>query len=326
HHADGFFLELRRELPTTPRHVPTSSRLLSAYVANCPESAGHLMHTLIDRLPGSIRYLGAPGEERGCGKELLAREGAFEGVDAAMMVHPASWDLKAVRTACIAEVTVVLTGHASHAAVKPEAGRNALDAAVLSYQAIAQLRQHIQDKERVHGVITEGGGAPNVVPGRAACHYFVRAANARELSDLKARVEACFHGAALASGCTADVQWAEADYLDMRVNEPLADAYEANATLLGREFTPYEQFPAGGTDMANVSHHVPVLHPTIACAPPDVMIHEPEFAAWAASKRGEQALADGAKALAMTAIDFLQDQTLRRRTQAAFASAHAPAA
>lgn len=278
------------------------------------------LHPLIDRLPGSVRYLGTPAEERGCGKELLARAGAFDDVDAAMMVHPASWNLRAVRSICLAEVEVTYAGRATHSALNPGSSRNALDAAVLSHSAIAQLWKGLGPMERVQGVIVEGGSIPSVVPERASALYYLRAANTEDLSLLKERVESCLLAAAQATGCDADLRWGDADYLGLRVNEPLAKAYEANAATLGREFTPYEGFPPAVADMGNVSHRVPVLHSVIACAPPTVMLHEPEFAKWAASEDGDTALLDGAKSLAMTAIDFLCDPELRERASQASAS------
>jgi amidohydrolase len=278
------------------------------------------LHRLADRLPGNVRYVGTPAEERGCGKELLARAGAWDRVDAAMMIHPASLDLKAIRAQCLADLTVSFTGHAAHPALTPDAARSALDALVLSYQALAMLREHLKGTERITGVITEGGSAPNVIPERAVSSYFVRAANLDDLEVLKGRVERCCRGAAEATGCELELSWGAADYLDMRVNLPLADAYEANAGTLGREMAPYEWVPPATSDMANVSHRVPVLHAVIGCAPLTAMLHTREFAAAAGSPEGEQAVLDGAKALAMTAIDFLTDAGLRRRAAEAFAT------
>ncbi|MEV4756322.1 amidohydrolase [Micromonospora sp. NPDC049559] len=288
-------------------------------IATIGLGAALALHRLGDRLPGSVRYLGTPGEERGCGKELLAGAGAFDRVDAAMMLHPANVNLKAVRTQCLAEFEVTFIGRAAHAALAPQAARSALDALVLAYQALAQLRQHLKGSERITGVLTEGGAAPNVVPEKATAKYFIRAATTGDLKVLKGRAEACLRGAADAAGCELHVTWTEPDYLDMRINEPVADAYERNATMLGRVFTPYDQYPVAGTDMSNISHRVPVLHGTIACAPPHVMLHTREFTAAAVSPEGDKAVIDGAKALAMTAIDFLTDADLRRRAAQVFA-------
>ncbi len=272
-------------------------------------------------LPGRVRYLGTPAEEQGGGKELMAQEGAFDGLDAAMMVHPAGVDLATMPCICVSEVEVIYSGKSAHASAMPHAGLNALDALVTAYQSIAQLRQHIKPTERIHGIINEGGVAPNIVPDRASGVFYVRAAEAVSLAALKERVQACFEAGALATGCTADIRWAKADYLDMKTSWPIAEAYEANAQSLGREFFPLEKMPsgsAGSTDMGNVSHRVPSIHPMISSAPPSVVIHNPEFARWAGSEMGDKACIDGAKSLAMTAIDFMTDAALQEAAKTGF--------
>jgi amidohydrolase len=274
-------------------------------------------------LPGTIRYLGTPAEEKGGGKELMTQDGAFEGIDAAMMIHPAGVNLTSMPCICVSEVEVTYRGRSAHASAMPQAGLNALDALVTAYQTIAQLRQHIKATERIHGIFTRTGDAPNIVPDVASGVFYVRAANAPDLAPLKKRVQNCFEAGALASGCEVEVKWAQADYLDMNTSWPLAHAFQANAEVLGREFFPYEKMPAGSagsTDMGNVSHRVPSIHPMIASAPSGVVIHNPEFAKWAASEMGDLACLDGAKSLAMTAIDYLTDSTLQKQTAAAFAA------
>jgi len=272
-------------------------------------------------LPGRIRYLGTPAEEKGGGKELMAQQGAFDGLDAAMMVHPAGINLATMPCICISEVEVTYKGKSAHASAMPHAGINALDALITAYQAIAQLRQHIRPTERIHGIITKGGDAPNIVPDLTKAAFYVRAASAEELAALKKRVAACFEAGALASGCEMELRWAKADYLDMKTSWPLSKAYEENAQALGRSFFPLEKMPtgsAGSTDMGNVSHRVPSIHPMIASAPAHVVIHNPEFARWAASDLGDKACIDGAKALAMTAIDFLTDEAMRNEAKEEF--------
>jgi amidohydrolase len=260
------------------------------------------------KLPGRVRYLGTPAEERFGGKELMAREGAFERLDAAMMIHPSNLNLITMPCIAIAEVEATYHGRAAHASAMPYRGLNALDAVITAYQSIAQLRQHIRNTERIHGIVTEGGMAANIVPERAACRFYVRAADTHELAPLKARVQACFEAGALATGCRLELKWGDADYLDLKTNWPMAEAFERNAATLGREFTPAKSLPpgyAGSTDMGNVSHRVPSIHPMLSVAPPGVIIHNPEFARWAASDEGDKAVIDGAKALAMTALDLM---------------------
>jgi len=273
------------------------------------------------RLPGTVRYLGTPAEERFGGKEIVAREGAFDGADAAMMIHPSNLNLVTMPCIAISEVEVTYRGRAAHAAAMPYRGLNALDAVVTAYQAIAQLRQHIKQTERIHGIITEGGLAPNIVPERASCRFYVRAADIHELAELKKRVHACFEAGALATGCAAEIDWGDHDYLDLKTNWPMAKAFEKNAEALGREFYPFDEIPAGfagSTDMGNVSHRLPSIHPMLAVAPAGVIIHNAEFARWAASEKGDAAVIEGAKALAMTALDLMTDPALLAGAKADF--------
>jgi amidohydrolase len=275
------------------------------------------------RLPGRVRYLGTPAEERFGGKEIMAREGAFDGVDAAMMMHPANIDLVSMPCIAISEVDVVYHGRAAHASAMPYRGLNALDAVVTAYQSIAQLRQHIRHTERIHGIITDGGLAANIVPERAGCRFYVRAKDAHDLAALKKRVQACFEAAALSTGTRLETEWGKTDYLDLKTNWPMAGAFERNAEQLGREFFPLKDIPpgfAGSTDMGNVSHRVPSIHPMFAVAPAEVIIHNPEFTRWAASERGDKAVLDGAKALALTALEMMADVALMERVKADFAA------
>jgi metal-dependent amidase/aminoacylase/carboxypeptidase family protein len=203
----------------------------------------------------------------------------------------------------------------------PERGLNALDALVLAYQALAALRQHIGRDERVHGIITEGGQAPNVVPERSAGRFYVRAADFAALAPLKQRVAGCFRAGAEASGCELELSWGAADYRDILFNEPLATAFRQNAESLGRQFLPWEKLPPsvqGSTDLGNVSYRVPSIHPMLQASPVHVTIHHAEFAQWAGSELGDAAALDGAKALAMTALDWFTDEDLRRRARAVF--------
>ena len=274
------------------------------------------------RLPGRVRYLGTPAEERIGGKELMARAGAFDGVDAAMMIHPANIDLVAMPCIAVSEVDATYFGKAAHASAMPYRGLNALDAVVSAYQSIAQLRQHIRQTERIHGIIIEGGLAANIVPERAACRFYVRARDMHDLAILKKRVQACFEAGALSTGCKLETRWIS-DYLDLKTNWPMAQAFEKNFEALGRTLTPLSSVPpgfAGSTDMGNVSHRVPSIHPMIGVAPKNVIIHNAEFARWAASDKGDAAVLDGAKSLAHTALDLMCDAGLMKRVRNEFAA------
>lgn len=277
---------------------------------------------LADELGGRLAVLGTPAEEGGGGKEFMVRRGAFDGVDAAMMVHPAGAELTSMRTLANQQLLARYKGRAAHAAAAPWLGANALDAAVLGYTNVAALRQHIRDDERIHGIFTKAGDKPNIVPDHTEAHWYVRAGSRERLEQLKPRVLACLEAGATATGCTMTHEWLDPPYFDMVDNHPLLERYVANAQLLGREPRPAtgETVVTGSTDMGNVSYVVPSIHPMIQAAPPGVAIHTPEMAAHARAELGDRAVIDGAKVLALTVIDLWSDQALRSSVTDAFAN------
>jgi metal-dependent amidase/aminoacylase/carboxypeptidase family protein len=203
----------------------------------------------------------------------------------------------------IATWEVEYFGQEAHAAAFPHLGRNALDAAVLGYNAVAALRQHIQPNERIHGVFTKAGDKPNIVPDHTVAEWYVRSGTLASLQPLKERVLACLEGGAKAAGCRMEYQATCPEYSDLRTNAPLAELYRANAERLGRELARSGNV-VGSTDMGNVSYLVPSIHPMIKVSPSDVAIHTRDFAGWAAAPEGDKAVLDGAKAMAMTVADL----------------------
>ncbi len=290
-------------------------------IATASVGAGLALASLADELPGRVRVLGTPAEENGGGKAIMMKAGAFAGVDCALMIHPAGFNLGAMPCICKTDVEVVYHGRAAHASAAPEFGVNALDALVIAYQSIASLRQHIRSDERIHGIITNGGQAPNIVPEIAAGTFFVRSPQHKGLGRLRKRVQACFEAGAQATGARLELKWSKVDYLDLRSNAPLEETFQANAERLGREFVPADAISpmmAGSTDMGNVSHEFPSIHPMLAAAPLNVKIHNREFADHAGGEMGDLAALDGAKALAMTALDYLYSPALQERTRNVF--------
>jgi len=267
---------------------------------------------VVDDLGGRLVVMGTPAEEGGGGKIAMIEAGAFEGVDAAFMVHPADVDLDSFWAIAIHELHVTYRGKAAHAAAAPEQGRNALDAAVLGYMNVAALRQHIGRSERIHGIITHGGDKPNVVPHRAASQWYVRSATAASLAELKPRVLAALEAGALAAGCEMTAEWVNRPYDDLLTNHPLDALYASNAAPLGRVVEAREARPAfmGSTDMGNVSHLLPSIHPMIKAAPDGVAIHTADFATHAGGALGDAAVVDGALALAHTAVDVWADPSV----------------
>ncbi|MFF0865825.1 amidohydrolase [Nonomuraea sp. NPDC003560] len=272
-------------------------------IAAASAGAGLALAPFADELGLTVKVVGTPAEERGGGKALLLEAGVFDGVDAAMMVHPGPFETVRFRSFALGTLDAEYTGRAAHATLAPHEGRNAADAVTLAQVAIGLLRQQLPRDLRVHGVVTSAGEAPNVIPARSTASYEIRAAAARDLAGLRARVESCFRGAATATGCELRLTRPEPDYLDFRDDAALARLYAANAAALGRP-GPVEREPFAVTDMGNVSHVVPAVHPMLDIGAGGAAPHEPGFAAAAAAPAADRALVEAAVLLALTAADL----------------------
>jgi amidohydrolase len=266
----------------------------------------------------TLLVLGSPAEEAIGGKAIMIERGAFEDVDVALMAHPSPVDIADPPMYGAEECRVTYKGQAAHASVAPEAGVNALDGMVLAYQAIAQLRQHIRRDSRVHGIITHGGAAPNVVPDRAEGTFLVRALQAGYLEDLKQKVIRCFQAGAEGSGTEVSIDWAPYPYLPLNSNQPLAEAYRANAEALGRKFLPVPAQSTGSTDMGNVSWVVPSIHPTFSVGQ-FALNHTPGFTEVSATDAAHDSMVQVAQALAMTGIDAVLNPDLLQAAREEFA-------
>ena len=275
-------------------------------IAASAVGAGVASKLAVDKFGGTILVVGTPGEEMYGGKVLMAGKGAFDGADVAMMVHPGVINAAVVYPLASHGLKVEFFGKAAHAAAHPEAGINALEAMIQSFNAINSLRQHIKDKARIHGIITDGGQAANVVPAYSAGVFMVRAEDDSYLGELEERVINCFTGAAAATGAKMEYKWGKVYYTSMLNNLTLARLFIGNMKSLGRKMRRIDSSGNfGSTDMGNVSQVVPSIHPLVAIAPPKVLIHSPQFALAAASEMGIRGLLDAAKAMAMTVLDLL---------------------
>jgi len=275
-------------------------------IAASAMAAGVASRRAMDELGGSVMVIGTPGEELYGGKAIMAERGAFDNIDAAMIVHPGGGNRVTMKTLACQNLDVEFIGRAAHAAAEPEAGINALEAMILSYNAINALRQHIKDKARIHGVITDGGEAANIIPAHTAATFIVRAEDDSYLDELKEKVISCFVGAAAATGAELKYRWAEARYAPIKNNLNMARLFRGNMKSLGRNIPIGENKTWGASsDVGNVSQLIPTIHPMVAIAPKSVLIHTPEFARAAASEEGVRFLLDAAKAMAMTLIDIL---------------------
>ena len=287
-------------------------------IAAAAVGAGLALASIADDLGITVKVMGTPAEEKGGGKILMLQRGAFEGVHAAMMVHPSSQDdLDHMPCLAIQDLEVHYHGKTAHASAYPELGLNAADALTIAQTAIGLLRQHIKHTDRIHGIVLHGGDAPNVVPHETSGRWYVRAKNLKQLAELEPRVVRCFEAGALATGCTVDVEKAGPPYSEFEHDRGLAAFYRANADSLGRKFVdlPEEvaQRFAGSTDMANISLAMPTIHPMLGldCFP--ATNHQPEFTAVCITPKADQAVVDGALAMAWTVIDAAKDSATRER-------------
>lgn len=278
--------------------------------------------TVVSATGGRVSLFGTPAEEGGGGKEHLARAGLFDDVDAVVMLHPFSHDIAVHPFLGRRQVEVIFHGVAAHAAAQPFMGRNALDAVVATYQGVAAMRQHMPSTDRVHGIITDGGKRPNVVPARAAALFYVRSAEPGSLRDLAARIEAIAHGAASMTGCGVELCWDNNPaYLPIRHNDVLAARWAEHQARRGRTSLPCGVVPeylTGSTDLGNLSYRLPAIHPMIGLGDPNLSLHTEEFAAAAGSPAGDRAVLDGAIGLALTTVDYLVDADLRQAVRAEF--------
>ena len=267
---------------------------------------------------GTIVVIGTPAEERGGGKVDLINAGAFEEIDAAMMMHPGGESPQmppgSVRVNgkpnALHALTVRYRGKNAHAAGRPWDGLNALDALIHAYNGISLLRQQMRPSARVHGIITEGGQAPNIIPDETAAYFFVREDVVAHLEELKPRVVACFEAAALATGTELELTWQGNPYTDMQNSTPLSETFTKHAMAMGMESVEPEMAGAGSTDMGNVTYAVPGLHPSYAVES-KVGNHNAEFTEAAGSEEGHARMITASKALALTVLDlFAQPELL----------------
>jgi amidohydrolase len=280
-------------------------------IAGAAVGAAVAARPAIDKFGGSVCVIGTPAEEIYGGKVIIANRGGFDDIDVAMMVHPGVRDIATTQALAARQLDVEFFGKAAHAAARPEMGINALEALLLSFTAINSLRQHIKDGARIHGVITDGGEAANIVPAHSAATFIVRARDNAYLDELRPRVVDCFTGAAVATGARLEHRWDDVSYASLRNNLTLARLFRQNMEYLRRKVQmtdPDHTF--GSTDMGNVSHLVPSIHPFVAIAPREVLAHSPEFAVAAASEAGRKGMLDAAKALAMTVADLVASPEL----------------
>ena len=283
--------------------------------------AAAALKQVIDETGGEVRVYGTPGEEggeNGSAKGSFVREGYFKDVDFALCVHPGGDDkhyLSSRNYAC-APVDITFDGRAAHAAGDPQDGINALDAQILVYNGISVLRQQLTNRIRIHGIITEGGTAPNVIPEHTNSKWYIRAADIDTLHELYAKVENIVKGAALATGCTGSIKLYQNLVENMVVTPSLDAIYEKNLNLFGQQITHKpDTVQPGSSDVGNVSQVVPAIQPHIGISSTKIAGHSPDFVRAACSQKGLDAIGLGAAVLADTALDLLEDEALLQKVK-----------
>ncbi|MCP2289149.1 M20 family metallopeptidase [Nocardia amikacinitolerans] len=269
-----------------------------------------------DELGITVVVLGTPAEESGGGKVLMLERGIFDDIAMAMMVHPGPYDIVGARSLALADLGVLFHGREAHASAAPEYGRNAGDAVTVAQVALGLLRQHLLPGQQLHGIVSDGGVAPNIVPGRAELLYYLRAVDSASLDDLMRRASACFEAGALATGCTHEIRTLAPTYTELTPDPALLCAYREQIADLGRVPIAPEleaQRPLGSTDMGNVTNVIPGIHPVIGIDAGGAVTHQPGFAEASVNASADRAVTDGAVALARTAIAVARDEEHRDR-------------
>jgi len=269
-----------------------------------------------DELGLTVTLLGTPSEEGGGGKIDLIRAGYFKDAHAAMMIHP--WPTERLEATCLAvdHFDVTFTGKEAHASAAPWEGVNALDALTISQVAIGLLRQQLLPGDQVHGIVVEGGSAANIIASHVVGRYMARSVTSERLAALRKRVNACFEAGAVATGATLQIEELGSQFSHMVSDLDILVHYRSAAESLGRSFALDDQGaakPTISTDMANVSLEVPSIHPLLMIPTNGAVNHQPEFTAACITKGADQAVLDGATALALTGVAVAQDAALRER-------------
>lgn len=287
-------------------------------IAAAAVGAGIAAAKVADDVGLTVSVIGTPAEEAGNngGKIILLEKGAFDGCHAAMMVHPSPYEMTTPKIIATSMFDVAYTGKASHASSFPELGINAADALTIAQTAVGLLRQHIRPADRIHGIVTDGGDAPNIVPAHTKAKYMVRAETLEELADIRTRVEHCFTAGAIATGATLAITGGNKPYAQMEHDQEIVKIYRSNAETLGRSFPDLGSSAdrgAGSTDMGNVSLAIPSIHPMLGIDSLPAVNHQPEFAAHCVTPTADRAVIDGATAMAWTAIDMATNEDLSSR-------------
>ena len=287
-------------------------------------AAGIALGLLLEEIGGTVVVYGTPAEEggpNGSAKASYVKKGLFEGVDAAILIHPGGQTKTTQPFLAVNPLDFHFYGRAAHAAAAPEEGINALDAVIQLFNGIGALRQQLPKDIKIHGIIPHGGDAPNIIPDYASARFYIRASNWHKCEEVSERIIQVAKGAALATGAHVKINRFQNEVRDFVLNSTLDKVLSEELTALGEFVLPGKQEAAGSTDAGNVSHVVPTAHPYIKIGPDDLIAHTKEFRECAASEKGDKAIITGAKALAITGYRLLKDVALLKKVQEEFEKA-----
>lgn len=288
-------------------------------IAAASLGAALALKPFLQDLEGTVLLIGCPAEEKGGGKIPLIRAGIFDRSDCALLIHPDNRTIITSHSLALRRLSVEFFGRAAHAAASPHLGVNALEAVILSFVHVNALRQQLRSDARIHGIITHGGRAANIIPDYAAARFIIRALDMEYLEELHRKIEGCFRGAAWGTGAKLKLSVEGDDYKPLLPNETLASLFKSHLETLGIPVGEAQDDEGlGSTDVGNVSRVVPAIQPSVAICRPPIACHSPEFAQAAGSEEGERVMLLSAKALALTALDLLTDQEKLARIRAEF--------
>lgn len=276
-------------------------------------AAGIALAEQLDHIGGRVVVLGTPAEEggtNGSAKGSFVREGYLEGIDAALIIHPANETRPSGSSLAVDPVDYVFRGVSAHASGSPEKGVNALDAVIQLFNGINALRQHLTDDVRIHGIIPDGGDAPNIVPDYARARFYIRADSRPKANDVRAKVDAIAQGAALATGAKVEIVEFQNKVDNLIPNDTLNDVFNETFATLGETIIPGEREGLGSTDTGNISQVVPTIHPYIKIGSSELVAHTVPFREAAASQKGDEALLTGAKGLALIGYRLLKEPAI----------------
>lgn len=265
----------------------------------------------IEEIGGEIVVFGTPAEEggpNGSAKASYVKAGLFNNIDAALMIHPSGKTATTSPSLAVDPLDFHFYGKSAHAAASPEEGINALDAVIQLYNGINALRQQLPSDVKIHGVITEGGKAPNIIPDYASARFFIRAATRKRCVEITEKVRNIAKGAALATGTTVKINQFQNEIDELLVTKTFNEVVAEELENLGEDVNRKERLGIGSTDAGNVSQVVPTVHPYIKIGPDNLVAHTNEFREAARSELGDKALVTSAKALAYVAYRLITEE------------------